>query len=493
MKNGRHSPSFLMQIERSSDTPLFQQVYLQLRSSILSQNVPPGTKLPSTRELAEDLGISRAVVVLAYEQLLAEGSVNGRTGSGTYVADLANLGGSRPSKVQRRATKPPRWVPRGSIDVTEQSDDRPFNLGRTLLDARTVEQWRKLSFRSLRTLDRALLGYSDPRGSQPLREAICYYLRSARAVQCEPEQVLVTAGTQHAIDIVIRLLQQVGDKEVWVEDPGYPLTRQALRAAGMVARPVPVDGDGLNVGLGMQRWPRARAAFITPSHQFPTGVVMSMARRLELLQWAEDRSALIIEDDYASEFRYGGHPLASLQGLKGGDRVIYIGTLNKALFPGLRVGYAVVPPRLLERAVTTRYLIDRHPPLLQQSVAAEFIQGGYLAAHIRRMRQLYRGQRDVLVSALRRRLDGIVTVDPPDQGMHLVAYLAMGYSDAAVEKAAKQRGVLVRALSTMYVTAPPRQGLMLGFSGYPKQMIAPAVSKLMSAFDGMRPMRNAQR
>jgi GntR family transcriptional regulator / MocR family aminotransferase len=309
-------------------------------------------------------------------------------------------------------------------------------------------------------------------------------LRSARAVQCDPEQVLVTAGTQHAIDIVIRLLQQVGDKEV--------------------VRPVPVDGDGLNVGLGIERWPRAIAAFITPSHQFPTGVVMSMVRRLELLNWAQDRSALIIEDDYASEFRYGGHPLASLQGLKGGDRVIYIGTLNKALFPGLRLGYAVVPQRLLERAVTTRYLIDRHPPLLQQSVAAEFIQGGYLAAHIRRMRQLYRGQRDVLVSALRRRLDGVVTVGPPDQGMHLVAYLAKGYSDVGVEQAAKQRGVLVRALSTMYAAAPPRHGLMLGFSGYSKQVIAPArgqnavwrhlsgVFKLRSVFDDMRPIRNAQ-
>ena len=482
MRNGGHLP-FLTKIERSSGTPLFRQVYLQLRSSILSQTLRPGTKLPSTRELAEELSISRSVVVLAYEQLLAEGCVNGKVGSGTYVAsELAELAGARIVKVRKRAAGTARRRPRVSVDVTELSDERPFNLGRTLIDARTIDQWRKLSMRSLRTFDKALLGYCDPRGSQELREAICDYLGSARAVQCNPEQILVTSGTQHAIHIVARLLQQAGDREVWVEDPGYPLTREALLAAGMLVRPVPVDGYGLNVGYGIRRWPMAKAAFITPSHQFPTGVVLSMARRLELLNWAQDSAAWIIEDDYASEFRYGGHPLASLQGLKGGARVIYIGTLNKALFPGLRLGYAVVPHVLLPRAVTARYLLDRQPPLSNQSVAAEFIRGGYLTAHIRRMRQLYREQRDVLVASVRRRLPGFVTVDAPDQGMHLVAYLSGGCADVSVEKAAKQAGIVVRALSRMYVAAAPRQGLLLGFSGYPKQVIAPAVMRLASVF-----------
>jgi GntR family transcriptional regulator/MocR family aminotransferase len=481
--NSRRNPALLMKIERSSDTPLFQQVYLQLRSSILSQRVQQGTKLPSTRALAQELNVSRSVVVLAYEQLLVEGCVTGKIGSGTYVASgVAELAATWPGRTRKRSTKLPRWVPPGSPDVTEQSDDRPFNLGRTLLDARTVEQWRKLSTRTLRTPDRALLGYSDPRGSQELRETICYYLRTARAVECAPEQIIVTAGTQHAIDIIIRLFQRAGKKEVWIEDPGYPLTRQALLFAGMRVRPVPLDGEGLDVGIGFRRWPQANAAFITPSHQFPTGIVMSMARRLELLNWARETSAWIIEDDYASEFRYGGHPLASLQGLQGGDRVIYIGTLNKALFPGLRLGYVVVPYPLLDRAVVIRYLIDRQPPSLYQSVVAEFIQGGYLASHIRRMRQLYREQRDALFSALRRHLHEIVTVDPPDQGMHLVAYLSDSSSDLAFEKVGRENGVIVRALSRMYVAASPRQGLMLGFSGYPKQVIAPAVSRLASAF-----------
>jgi GntR family transcriptional regulator/MocR family aminotransferase len=481
MKNGRHTP-LLMDIRRRSGTPLARQVYLQLRSSILSRTLQPGTKLPSTRELADDLGISRSVVVLAYEQLLAEGCASGKVGSGTYVAaDLAELAGASAAKAPKRPITPRLRPLPGSLDVTEQSDQRPFNLGRTLLDAKTVDQWRKIAIRTLRTLDKEQLGYSDPRGYPVLREAISRYLRSARAVQCDPDQILVTAGTQHAIDIVVRLLQQTDDREVWVEDPGYPLTRQALMAAGMLVRPVPVDREGLKVGFGVQRWPRARAAFITPSHQFPTGVVLSMARRLELLSWARDASAWIIEDDYASEFRYGGQPLSSLQGLQIGDRVIYLGTLNKALFPGLRLGYTVLPRALLERAVTTRYLIDRQPPSMQQLVATEFIREGYLAAHIRRMRQLYRQQRDVLVSALNRHLDGVLTVDPPDQGMHLVAYLPKGRSDVAAARAAREGGVVVRALSHMYAGTAPRHGLMLGFSGYPRQVISPAVAKLAAA------------
>ena len=481
MNRGR-SLALLIETKRSSKAPLFQQVYLQLRSLIVSQALPQGTKLPSTRDLAQDLKVSRSVVVLAYEQLLAEGCVSGKIGSGTYVTSgIGGLPATSPAKTRECLTKSLRLVPSGAADVTVPSDDRPFNLGRTLVDARTVEQWCKLSVRTLRTFDRAFLGYSDPRGSQELREAVCAYLRTARAVQCEPGQILVTSGTQHAIDIIVRLLQRAGKKEVWIEDPGYPLTMHALLAAGMQVRPVPLDGEGLDVACGIRQWPRANVAVITPSHQFPSGIVMSMRRRLELLQWARKKSGWIIEDDYASEFRYDGHPLASLQGLNGGDRVIYIGTLNKALFPGLRLGYAVIPYPLLDRAVMTRYLIDRQPPSLHQSVAAEFVQLGYLASHIRRMRQLYREQRDMLVSSLRRHLPGMVTVDAPDQGMHLVAYISNSASDLAYEEAARRSGVIVRALSRMYVAAPPRQGLMLGFSGYSKPLIPPAVARLASA------------
>jgi GntR family transcriptional regulator/MocR family aminotransferase len=369
------------------------------------------------------------------------------------------------------------------VDVTAQSDPRPFNLGRTLTDTRTIEQWRKVSGRVFATLDASHFGYSDPRGLIELRTAVSEYLRAARAVRCDPEQIIITAGTQHAIDLVLRVLELRG-RESWIEDPGYSLTRHALLAAGVKVRPVPVDGNGMVVRSGICSAPKARAVFVTPSHQFPTGVVLSMARRLELLTWARDTGAWVIEDDYASEFRYGGRPLASLQGLDEAERVIYVGTFNKALFPGLRLGYAVVPPALLRAFAVARYLLDRQPSTLLQAMVAGFMEEGRFAAHIRRMRLRYQDQRDVLVGALRKRMGDRLTVDAPDQGMHLVGYLGRGLSDVAIESAAREHGVVVRAMSRFHVVAPPRSALVLGFSGYPRQMIAPAVARLAQVIDG---------
>jgi GntR family transcriptional regulator/MocR family aminotransferase len=483
---------YVWQLTRAGDAPLFRQIYLQIRSAILSQSLRPGTKLPSTLELASQLSVSRSAVVSAYEQLLAEGYATGKTGSGSYVSsDLpvpvegrSSKRGKRPAATTRSpAIEAP--LRRDFVDVTVQSDERPFNLGRTLVDARTMQLWRKVSARVFRSLGHDHFGYSDPRGLPELRKAICDYLRAARAVQCEPEQIVVTAGTQHAIDLVIRVLLKP-DMQAWIEDPGYSLTRQALIAAGVKSRPIPVDGQGINVGAGIRSAPKARAVFVTPSHQFPTGVVLSMARRLELLGWARETKAWIIEDDYASEFRYGGRALASLQGLDDSERVIYVGTLNKALFPGLRLGYAVVPPALLKAFITARYLVDRQPSSLAQAVVADFIEEGHFAGHIRRMRLQYQDQRDVLVAALRQRLGDELTVDPPDQGMHLVAHLRRRLKDVAIERAARDHGVIVRAMSRLYVAAPPRSALVIGFSGYPRQMILPAVTQLAESFGRQR-------
>jgi GntR family transcriptional regulator/MocR family aminotransferase len=321
------------------------------------------------------------------------------------------------------------------------------------------------------------LGYSDPRGLVGLRQSLCEYLRAVRAVRCDPEQIIVTSGTQHAIDISIRVLLEPDD-EVWIEEPGHPLTHAQLMLARMRPSPIPVDAQGIVVDAGIRMAPRARAAIITPSHQFPTGVVLSMARRLELLSWARDNGAFIIEDDYTSEFRYSGPPLSSLQGLGDGEHVIYIGTLNKALFPGLRLGYMVVPHALLPLFLRARYLIDRQPPSLQQAVMAGFMQQGYFAAHIRRMRHAYCGQRDALVATLKRRARDHLRVDAPDQGMHLIAYLANGLVDTAIESEARQAGIVVHAISRFYRSRAPRSGLMLGFSGFPQALIVPAAARL---------------
>src|SRR3954447_22304950 len=479
---------YAFEVTRTGDTPLFRQVYLQLRSAILTRRLRPGTKLPSTRELASELGVSRSAAVVAYEQLLAEGYTSGRRGSGTYVSsDLPEpIEGSARRRKKPVAAIASDAAPMQSIadfvDVTVQSDQRPFNLGRTLVDARTVELWRKLNGRIFRSLTPTHLGYSDPRGSIELRNTICDYLQAARGVRCDPEQIVVTTGTQHAIDIVIRVLPGLS-REVWVEDPGYPLTRQDLLAAVATGAPCPLDRQGIDVAAGIKSAPNARAVFVTPSHQFPTGVVLSMARRLELLAWARAKGAWIVEDDYASEFRYGGRPLASLQGLDEGERVIYIGTLNKALFPGLRIGYAVVPHALLRAFVAARYLMDRQPSTLSQALVAAFMEEGHFAAHIRRIRLLYRDQRDELVAALNYRLGEDLTVDAPDQGMHLVAFTRRGLSDVAIERAGRQHGVIVRAMSRLYVAARARSALVLGFSGYPRQTIIPAVERLAQVIE----------
>jgi len=476
---------YAFEVHRATDAPLFHQIYQQLRSAILSGTLRPGTKLPSTRELAAQLGVSRPTVVSAFEQLLAEGYASGKKGAGTYIASdlpepFAAIHGRRKRPAAKAAASSRELG--GFVDVTMQSDERPFNLGRTLVDARTAELWRKLSASSLRSFGRHHLGYADPHGMLELRKSVCDYLQAARAVRCEPEQVVITAGTQQALDIVIRVMQGP-DKEVWIEDPGYSLTRLALVAAGAKVCPIPVDQHGVNVTEGIRRAPKARAVFITPSHQFPKGVALSMARRLELLVWARESGAWIVEDDYASEFRYSGRPLASLQGLDEAERVIYIGTLNKALFPGLRMGYAVVPPSLVRAFVTARYLMDRQPSSLCQAVVAAFMEEGHFAAHIRRMREMYRSQRDALVAALRRRLGDHLTVDPPDQGMHLVAYTRSGLSDVTVERRGREHGVIVGAMSRLYVEAPAQSALMLGFSGYPRQIIAPAIARLAQAFE----------
>jgi len=471
---------YAWQLERGSRTPLTRQIYMQVRSAVLSGALCPGTRVPSSRAMASKLGVARASVVSAYEQLLAEGYVESRRGSGTFIStQLTGL----PSRQRRAPRAIKRAVPTSAQTFPDfersavQSDARAFNTGRTLIDARTAETWRSLTHRAVRRLGANDLGYTDPAGLAELRGNICEYLRAARAVRCDPEQVVITGGTQQAIDIAIRVLLAPGD-EVWVEDPGYPLTHAQLLLAKTRPHAIPVDSQGLMVDAGRRTAPRARAAFVTPSHQFPTGVALSMARRLELLAWARQSGAFIVEDDYTSEFRYSGPPLASLQGLDDTEQVIYVGTLNKALFPGLRIGYAVVPRALLQAFVSARYLIDRQPATLQQAVVSEFMQLGHFAAHIRRMRELYREQRDALAQTLMRRAGNRLDVAVPDQGMHLVAYLRDGSSDMAIEAAARRAGIVVRAISRFYRTARPRPGLMLGFSGFPRQLIVPSAARL---------------
>lgn len=464
--------------------PVIRQVYDQVRGAIHAGALRPGGRLPSSRDLAGRLGVARASVVAAYDQLLAEGYAQGRTGSGTYVSQ--DLSGVLDIAVPTPSRAAPPVVPQQAHDLAAMAAAAPslepkaFSNGRTLMDARAQDAWSVSTRRALRTLGPAHFGYSDPAGEPRLRAAIADYLRAARGVVCDPEQVIVTAGAQHAVDLAARLLLKPGDR-VWLEDPGYANTWQALLAAGAHGHAVPVDRSGLIVLAGIEAAPDAKAVFVTPSHQFPLGVAMSMGRRLELIAWARAAGAWIIEDDYASEFRYAGAPLASLQGLDGGERVIYVGTFNKSLFPGLRLGYLVAPKGLTDALAGLRRLADRQPPTLTQAITLDFMESGQFAAHIRRRRLAYKVQRDALAEALRRRLGHVLEPDVPDQGMHLIAYLKDGRSDLEVEARAAETGVLARAISPLYHDAQPRSGLLLGFTGFPAKAMDAGVARLAAA------------
>jgi GntR family transcriptional regulator/MocR family aminotransferase len=465
-------------IDRGGSGPLFRQIYAEVRDAIAVRALRPGARLPSTRELAQRLGVSRASTVAAYEQLTAEGWIEGRVGSGAYVS--VELPAPFPPSGPRPAPGPLRYAPDAEnlfapLKAGPEAGEEPFTMGLALMDARSQDVWRRLTHRSVRRFSPVHFGYTDPRGLPELRRGLAEYLRGARGLRCEAEQVLITAGTQQAIDLAIRLLLKPGD-EVWVEDPSYPMTFRALQAAGLKTIPVPVDEQGLIVAEGLRRAPRARAVVVTPSHQYPTGAVLSMARRTELLAWAREAGAWILEDDYDSELRFRGRPLAALQGLDESGRVIYVGTLNKSLFPGLRIGYAVAPWSLVERLVNGRHLADRQPPTLTQTVLCDFVAEGHLTAHFRRLRQLYRRAQEVVIQAVGPAVEATGGQLPaPDQGNHLVAWLPEGFDDVGLERAARAEGIACRALSRLYLEAPPRPGLMLGFTGFrPEQLKEPA-------------------
>ena len=471
-------------VDKESGVPIYQQVADFLRGKIASGAIPPGSRLPSSRQLLNKLGVSRTTIITAYSQLLADGYIEGQIGSGTYVAhDAVNLidAGALP-ELDESGLGRTRGLSRRGRDYQSIQIDRlvmenvPFNVGTVRVDGRTSAQWRQIAVRKL-TIDPSQLGYIDPVGDVNLRREVAKYLSAARGARCTPEQIILVAGTQQATDLAIRVLLDPGD-QVWVEDPAYPLTAIALEAAGMSLVPVPVDHEGLDVSKGIKSAPKARAAFVTPSHQYPLGVALSLQRRADLLAWALKNDAWVIEDDYDSEFRYGGAALPALRALDTGNRVIYTGSFSKVMFPGLRYGYMVVPLALVNAFAAARMISDRHPPIFFGSVLAEFMQRGYFVSHIRRMRNEYQRARDVLVAQLQRHVGGIVDVSTPNQGMHLIVYLPDGWSDEQVAAEAREQGVVVRPISRLYRCSRPRPGLMLGFAGFDQHRLRSAASSL---------------
>jgi GntR family transcriptional regulator/MocR family aminotransferase len=368
-----------------------------------------------------------------------------------------------------------------SLRSREIATEQAFRTGLPAFDEFPRALWARLGARLLRHAPSAVLTYGDPAGYRPLRRAIAEYLRAARGVNCSAEQVIVTAGSQQALDLAARLLLDPGDA-AWVEDPGYLGARGALRAAGVRSIPVPVDSGGLSVVEGEKRAPEARLACVTPSHQYPLGMTMPLSRRTSLLAWARRHRAWIVEDDYDSEFRYSGRPLQALQGLDPIGCVIYTGTFSKVLFPSLRLGYMVVPESLVDTFVYARALVDRHPPGLEQAIVAEFLAEGHFARHVRRMRTLYAERQEALVLALGRELGGAIEASPAEAGMNLTAWLRGNASDLELSNKAAQVGVVVTPVSAYALEVKPRSGLLLGYAAFTTRQIREGVRKLAQIF-----------
>jgi GntR family transcriptional regulator/MocR family aminotransferase len=474
----------LIRIDRRHSTSLYQQIYGAFRTRVMNGELRPGELVPSSRELARDLRVSRLPVLNAYAQLLAEGYFESRVGAGTFIASSlphsakVRANSARPifRTANRRVSKDVSRIP-SYERPTWAASLGPFQVGQPDLHQFPIEAWLRLVARYSRSIRVNALQYGDPMGRADLREAIATYLRTSRGARCEADQVMIVSGSQQALDLVMRVLLNSGDA-VWMEEPGYWLVQRALQARGCRTVPVPIDAEGLNVNAGVKLCRKARAAFVAPSHQYPLGVTMSAARRFQLLDWAQHAGAWIIEDDYDSEFRYDSMPIASLQGLDSDARVIYVGTFSKVMFPSLRLGYLVIPADLVERFAALRQTLDICPADLAQAVTAEFIREGHFARHIRRMRLVYAERRRELVSVLHQEFGDRVAISGEAAGMHIAVLVDGVRDDQSISIKAAKHSLWVSALSQLHIGKVPRHGFVLGYGNTRPAQIAPAIRQL---------------
>jgi GntR family transcriptional regulator / MocR family aminotransferase len=478
----RISASFLppIALDQNGDLPIYRQLYEWFRGAIVGGQLRPGQRVPSTRNLAAELNVSRIPVSSAYEQLRAEGYLETFVGAGTCVVRSIPADALKPAfenirGASRRVSrsKVPRLVSRRVelMRVPAQTWSNKlvaFRVNLPALEHFPTEIWSKLVNRYARRATRQAMAYG---------EAIAEYLGAVRAVRCKPSQILVTTGSQQALQLSAQVLFDASGR-VWIEEPGYPGARQALIMAGAQLVPVPVDNEGLNVAEGIRAAGSAQAVYITPSHQYPLGVTMTATRRMMLLNWAARTGAWIIEDDYDSEYRFGGRPVPSLQGLDTNERVIYVGTFSKVMFPALRLGYMVVPEDLVDAFYSARDAIDQFSATLYQAAMTDFIREGHFARHVRKMRILYMERRTALVDAIRNQMGNKLEVIGAEAGMHLVALLPRGVSDVAVSKKAAEIGLSAMPLSSCYLKSPARGGLILGYGGTDLRQTNEGIRKL---------------
>ncbi len=483
----------LVRLDPQARDGLQQQIYGGVRKAILEGIVRPGARLPSSRALAADLGVSRTTTLLAFEQLMAEGYLATQHGSGTFVSrelpdGLPRGRQTRPVGMPKHPPLSRRMAALGAVPPSAKrvaGPPRPFRLGVPALDLFPVQIWSRLASSRLRSVTSVQLDYGSSAGLLALREAIVDYVCASRGTECTVDQIQVVAGSQSGLSLMCNLLLDPGDR-AWMEDPGYPGARSALVAAGARIISIPVDAEGLDVEAGARRAGGARLAYVTPSHQFPLGMPMSLPRRLALLRWASASRAWVVEDDYDSEFRHGERPLPCLHGLDADGRVIYVGSFSKTLFPSLRTGFLIVPSDLHDRLHEARPPGDVVPPMIEQTVLADFMAKGHFERHLRRMRIAYRERREALVAEAERLCSGVLRIRAPRTGLHVVGDLE-GVRDARVFEEAWARGVEVMPLSAFYFGGGRRaNGLVLGFGGVRPDAMRSGMEGLAAAIEAAR-------
>jgi len=470
-------------------TPLYRWFYEELRSAILAGRLKPGARLPATRDLARQYRLSRSTAVTAFEQLEAEGYVEGKVGAGSFVSQVlpdellqvGRISGEKTARPRRVAwsayAKRLKAFPGGEPRAT-----RAFRANQAALDAFPTTLWAQVAARRLRRVSTYLLAGGEALGYRPLREAVAEYLSTSRGVTCSPDQVLIVSGVQEALERVAHLLLRPGER-VWLEEPGYPGAAIVFRAVGAKLCPVPVDSEGLDLQQGQGRWKRARLVYATPAHQYPLGVTMSLRRRLALLEWARRSGTIIFEDDYDSEYRYSGRPIPALHGLDRAGAVIFAGSFNEVLFPALRLGYLVVPPHMVEVFASAQSVSMRHAPLIDQAVLCDFITEGHFARHIRRMRELYAERLSVFLECGRQKLSGLLEIPDVEAGLQTVGWLARGIKAERAAAAAAEHDVEVVPLSRYASRRLAREGLVLGFAAVDARELRRGVEQLAKVLE----------
>jgi GntR family transcriptional regulator/MocR family aminotransferase len=485
----------MVRLDRAAGEPLHQQLYRQIRDELTSASFNNNSsRLPSSRDLAAELGVSRFTVNVAFSRLHAEGYLQSRIGSGTFVAEPLpeTFLSARTAKAEPHIERPPRLSERVR-NIPDHRVGRQFDFGIAgppgvsfvpavaALDEFPIAIWERLREEVLAQKGAHLLQYASSRGDPDLRKALTTYLCDHRGARCHPDQIIITAGTQQAMMISAMALVNRGDV-AWIEDPGFYQARRAFGFAGAIVVPRPVDHEGITIARpSKQRSPKI--IYVTPSHQFPLGMTMSLARRTALIEFARACDAYIFEDDHNSEFRYTGPPLPCLQGLDNVGRVIYSGTLSKILYPSLRLGYIVAPHQLVEPMIKIRAVMDQHSPAIDQATLARFLTEGFFLSHIKRMRKLYSDRRDFFIEQFNKLLGKYFTLEIPEAGLHFVAWVRQKEHMPVITRVCADIGMRPSPLSSCFMKVEPKPALTFGFAAWSRAQIREGLSKFAAALN----------